>query len=61
MRQVCYYSPAERQMEKERQRVSDADDLRSGMVSQDDLRLRNGFFSSLEIIESSIVGEEAFA
>jgi|TARA_R100000049_G_C1957802_1_gene121984 hypothetical protein len=61
MQQACYYSPAERQQEKERQRASDADDLRSGRVSRNDLRARNGFFSSLEIVESSIICEEAFA
>jgi hypothetical protein len=61
MHQACYYSPAERQQEKERHRASDADDLRSGRISRDELRARNGFFSSLDIVESSIICEEAFA
>lgn len=60
MQQACYYSPAERQKEKERQRASDADDLRSGRISRDELRARNGFFSSLDIVGSSIICEEAF-
>lgn len=61
MYQVCHYSPAERQMEKERSRASDAYALRSGSRSRDDLRRSNGFFSSLEIVDSSIIGQEAFA
>lgn len=61
MQQVCYYSPAERQREKERQRASDANDLRSGRISRGELRARNGFLSSLDVIESSIICEEAFA
>lgn len=61
MYQVCHYSPAERQMEKERSRASDAYALRSGSRSRDDLRRNNGFFSSLEIVDSSIIGQEAFA
>jgi hypothetical protein len=61
MYQVGHYRPAERQREKERARASDALDLRQGRVSQADLRARNGLFSSLEIVESSIVCEEVFA
>lgn len=61
MYQVCHYSPAERQMEKERSRAADAYALRSGSRSRDDLRRNNGFFSSLEIVDSSIIGQEAFA
>ena len=61
MSQVCYYSPAERQREKERQRACDAVQLRDGLVSQDDLRARNGFLASLDIVGSSIVCQEAFA
>jgi hypothetical protein len=61
MRQVCYYDPAERQQEKERHRASDEALLRQGRVSRGDLRARNGFFSSLDIVESSIVRQEAFA
>lgn len=61
MYQVSHYSPAERQQEKERLRASDALALRQGPVSQADLRAQNGFFSSLEIVESSIVCQEDFA
>lgn len=61
MRQVCYYSPAARQQEKERLRASDAEDLRSGRVSCEQLRARNGLFSSLDVVASSIHCEEAFA
>lgn len=61
MYHVCQYSPAERQNEKERARASDALDLRQGRVSQADMRARNGFFSSLEIVESHIVCQEIFA
>lgn len=61
MSKVSYYSPAERQREKERQRALDAAQLRDGLVSQDDLRARNGFLASLEVVNSSIVYQEAFA
>lgn len=61
MRQVCYYSPAERQHEKERQRAADAADLRFGNVSREELRHRNGFLSSLDVVSSSVVCAEVFA
>ncbi|WP_063976400.1 hypothetical protein [Sphingobium yanoikuyae] len=61
MSNVSYYSPAERQREKERQRVLDAARLRDGLVSRDDLRAQNGFLASLEVVNSSIVYQEAFA
>ena len=61
MLQVRYYDPAERQQEKERQRASDALLLSEGRISRADLRERNGFFSSVEIVESSISFQEAFA
>jgi hypothetical protein len=61
MLQVRYYDPAERQQEKERQRASDALLLSEGRISRSDLRERNGFFSSVEIVESSISFQEAFA
>ncbi len=60
MYQVSHYRPAERQEEKERVRASDALALCQGKVSQADLRARNGFFSSLEIVESSIICQEVF-
>lgn len=61
MQQVCYYSPASRQAEKERQRAFDAQSLRDGSVSRGDLRRSNGFLASLDIVESSISCEEIFA
>lgn len=61
MRQVCYYSPAERLEEKERHRAFDAQQLRDGNVSQADLRARNGFLSSLEIVDSAVLYQEVFA
>ncbi len=61
MHQVCHYSPAERQQSKERQRASDAAQLREGRISASDLRARNGFLASLEIVDSSISCQEAFA
>lgn len=59
--QVRYYDPAERQREKERQRASDALLLSEGRVSRSDLRARNGFLSSVEIVDSSISFQEVFA
>ncbi len=61
MRQVCYYDPADRQREKERSRASDAAGLRSGDVSRRELSARNGFFSSLQVIDSAIICQDVFA
>ena len=61
MKQVCYYDPAERQHQKERARASDALQLRQGNVSQNDLRQRNSFLGSLEIVSYSIICNEVFA
>lgn len=61
MLQVCLYDPAERQREKERSRALDEADLRSGSVSHAEMSARNGFFSSLHVIESSVVCQEVFA
>ncbi len=54
MVQVSYYDPAERQREKDRARAQDDRDLREGRVSREALRRLNGFFASLDIIDSSI-------
>lgn len=54
MPQVSYYSPAERQREKDRAREQDERDLREGRVSREELRLRNGFLAPLEIVGSSV-------
>lgn len=61
MLQVSHYSPAERQQQKERQRASDADRLRAGAVSKAELRMENGFLSSLEVLDSSVICQEVFA
>jgi hypothetical protein len=61
MSDVRYYDPAERQREKERSRAFDAAQLSQGAVSQGELRQRNGFFSSLEILDASISCQEVFA
>jgi len=54
MRQILYFDPIERQHEKARAREIDDRALRSGSVSREDLRDRNGFFSPLEIVHSSV-------
>ena len=59
MPQVDYFDPAERQMEKERYRAADAHALEQGHVSQEELAESNGFFASLDIVESS-VGNQGF-
>lgn len=61
MLQACHYSAAEREQEKERQRASDAAQLREGKVSQAELRARNAFLAPLQIVESSISCQEVFA
>ena len=54
MSQLSYYSPAERQSEKDRAREQDERDLRQGHVSREELRLRNGFLAPLEVVGSSV-------
>ena len=54
------YSPIERQAQKDRQRSIDAADLSSGRFSRSDLRIRNGFLSPLEVIDSKIECREDF-
>lgn len=61
MLKIRLYDSAQRQQEKERQRALDAAALQSGQVSRDDLRVRNGFLSSLEVIDSSITCKEVFS
>jgi hypothetical protein len=61
MLEISYYNPAEREQEKERRRASDAAQLREGRISKADLRARNVFFSSLEVVESSISYQAIFA
>lgn len=54
MRQQCHFEPAERQREKARARAADDRALRSGEISREELRARNGFFSSLDVVSSSV-------
>ncbi|MDV3258103.1 MAG: hypothetical protein LOX97_10070 [Sphingomonas sp.] len=49
-----HFDPRQRQREKEIARQRDEHDLRAGFVSREQLRARNGFFSSLQIVGSSI-------
>jgi hypothetical protein len=44
----------ERQREKQRSRDQDDRDLREGRVSREEMRLRNSFFSSVDLANSSI-------
>ena len=61
MPQVRIYDPADRQLQKERNRASDTEALRLGLVSSEELWARNGFFSSFEIMSSSVACQEGFA
>lgn len=54
MMQLSSYDPRERQREKHLARVQDDCDLREGRLSRDQLRARNGFFSSLDLAGSSV-------
>jgi hypothetical protein len=54
MMQVSLYDPMERQREKQRSRDQDDRDLREGRVSREEMRLRNSFFSSVDLANSSI-------
>lgn len=44
-----FFCPKERMAEKQRQRDQDDADLREGRVTREELRLRNGLFSGLDI------------
>ena len=57
MPQFDYFDPAKRQMEKERSRVADEAAFAKGDISRGQLAKENGFFSSLDIVESSISGQ----
>ena len=46
---------AARQREKQRARDRDAEDLRSGRVSQDELARHNGFFSAFDLSKARIL------
>mgnify|MGYP003582240195 CR=1 FL=1 len=52
--QVGLHDPMERQREKQRSRYQDDRDLREGRVSREEMRLRNSFFSSVDLANSSI-------
>lgn len=54
MQQVSHYDPIEREREKQRGRDQDDRALREGSVSAEELRLQNGFFSSLDLAGSSV-------
>lgn len=52
---------AARQRQKEAARLKDEQDLRDGTVSRDELKRRNGLFSGLEIVSSSMITREDFS
>lgn len=54
MQQMHHYDPVERQQSKQRARDADDSALRAGQISREALGNRNGFFSSLEIVGSSV-------
>lgn len=51
---AALYSLADRRNEKRASREQDDSDLRSGVMSRDDLRLQNGAFSAFDIAGASI-------
>ncbi len=51
---VNFYSPAERQREKQQSRDRDDSDLRAGRVSAEELAELNGFCSSLNVSNARI-------
>lgn len=55
-----FYSPTERDAQKEASRGADEKMLQSDPKNRDHLRKENGFFSSLDVIDSSIIGNENF-
>lgn len=52
--EVETFDPEERRREKQAAREKDDEDLRTGKVTAEQLRKRNGFFSSLDFTNSRI-------
>lgn len=48
------YNPIAREQEKQRARVQDDCDLRSGSISRQELNKRNGLFSSIDMSRASL-------
>lgn len=55
MVKVGYFDPVERALEKQRSRDQDQTDLETGKVTKEELSKLNGFFSSLDIKNGTIV------
>lgn len=51
---------AARQRQKAAARLKDEQDLADGVVSRDELKRRNGLFSGLEIVSSSVITRDEF-
>lgn len=54
MQQLNHFDAIERQREKQRLRNQADHDLRIGVVSLEELRARNGFFSSVDISKAFV-------
>lgn len=52
---VEFYDPKERARQKQAARDKDDEDLRTGKVTREELRKRNGFFSGLDFSKAKIV------
>lgn len=50
-----FYDPKQRAADKQAAREKDDADLRAGRVSREELSKRNGFFSSLDLVNAKIV------
>lgn len=50
-----YYDPKERARQKQLSREQDEQDLKSGKITKEELRKKNGFFSSLNIENSEVI------
>ena len=53
--QIGVFDPEDRSREKQASRVRDERALREGIISRDDLRQENGFFSGFDIANSIIL------
>ena len=52
---TIFYSSEKRNQEKQLAREQDEQDLKSGKITKEKLRKKNGFFSSLNIEDSEVI------
>jgi len=54
MVKVDYFDPEELRRQKQLARAKDDEDLRDGRVTREELRLRNGLFSGMDLSRATV-------